>query len=127
MNGAFRTVISLLAPLLVMPSAAAQHNGSPVVTVSLAAEGERPVIDGLVDDVVWMNVEAFSALVHPEPNEGLPSTERTELRFLLDRENLYVAVICFDREPQNILVSQRRFLALNTASGITNSDGIGGR
>jgi hypothetical protein len=33
------------------------------VTVSLAAEGERPVIDGLVDDVVWMNVEPFSACI----------------------------------------------------------------
>lgn len=55
-----------------------------------------------------MDVDPFSAFIQQEPSEGQPSTERTELRFLLDRENLYVAVICFDREPQNILVSQSR-------------------
>lgn len=108
MNAAFRTAISVLSALLVTASAAAQPNGPPAVTVSLAAEGERPVIDGRVDDVVWMNVEAFSAFIQQEPNEGQPSTERTEVRFLLDRQNLYIAVICFDREPQNILVSQSR-------------------
>lgn len=88
MNRAVRTAISLLSGLLVTASAAAQPNGPPVVTVSLAAEGERPVVDGLVDDVVWMNVESFSAFIQQEPNEGQPSTERTELRFLLDRQNL---------------------------------------
>jgi hypothetical protein len=106
-NVASRTAISLLSALLVTASAAAQSNGPPVVTVSLAAD-DRPVIDGLVDDVVWMNVEAFSAFIQQEPNEGQPSTERTEVRFVLDRQNLYIAVICFDREPQNILVSQSR-------------------
>lgn len=74
----------------------------------MAREGERPVIDGVVDDAVWMDVEPFSAFIQQEPSEGQPSTERTELRFLLDRQNLYITVISFDREPQNILVSQSR-------------------
>lgn len=108
MNGVFRTALSLSGALLVTAGAAAQPNAPNAVTVSLAADGQRPVIDGLVDDVVWTNVEPFSAFVQQEPNEGQPSTERTELRFLLDRQHLYVAVICFDREPQNILVSQSR-------------------
>jgi hypothetical protein len=52
--------------------------------------------------------EPFAAFVQQEPNEGEAATERTEIRFLLDRQNLYVAVICFDSDPQNILVSHSR-------------------
>ncbi len=67
-----------------------------------------PVIDGVVDDAVWNNAPPFSAFIQQEPNEGEPASERTEIRFLLDRQTLYVSLLCFDTEPQNILVSQSR-------------------
>ena len=80
----------------------------PLLTIGHAVEGERPSVDGRVDDTVWAAAPPFSAFIQQEPNEGQPATEQTEIRFLLDRQNLYVAVICFDSEPQNILVSQSR-------------------
>lgn len=67
-NAAVRTALALSSAFLVTAGAAAQPNAPPVVTVRLAAEGQRPVIDGPVDDVVWMNVEPFSAFVQQEPN-----------------------------------------------------------
>jgi hypothetical protein len=85
-----------------------QQNGAPVLTVGHVAEGVRPLVDGRVDDEVWALAESFDTFVQQEPNEGEPATERTEVKFLLDRQHLYVAVICFDRDPQNILVSQSR-------------------
>jgi hypothetical protein len=88
---------------------AAQSIGAvPQITVHELGEGERPVIDGHVDDMSWSTTESFSAFVQQEPNDGQPATERTEIRFLLDRQNLYIGVICFDDEPENILVSQSR-------------------
>lgn len=108
MNGANRAVVLALSTLLITTSAAAQPHAPPRVTVTLAAAGQRPLIDGRVDDAVWMQVEPFSAFIQQEPNDGQPATEHTEVRFLLDRQTLYIAVICFDREPQNILVSQSR-------------------
>jgi hypothetical protein len=54
------------------------------------------------------NADPFSAFIQQDPNEGEPATERTEIRFLLDRRNLYIAVVCFDSEPGNILVTQSR-------------------
>jgi len=80
----------------------------PQITVHELGEGERPLIDGHVDDMFWSTTEPFSAFVQQEPNDGEPATERTEIRFLLDRQNLYIGVICFDDEPQSILVSQSR-------------------
>src|SRR5258705_9554792 len=88
---------------------AAQSIGAvPQITVHELGEGERPVIDGHIDDISWSTTESFSAFVQQEPNDGQPATERTEIRFLLDRQNLYIGVICFDDEPENILVSQSR-------------------
>ena len=108
MSGAFATVILLWSAMLVTTSAEAQSNGRPLLTIGHAAEGQRPLIDGRVDEAVWMQVAPFSAFIQQEPNEGQAATERTELRFVLDRQNLYIAVICFDREPQSIVVSQSR-------------------
>ena len=57
-----------------------------------------------VDDGVWANVPAVSAFVQQQPNEGAEASERTGIRFLIDTQHLYVGVICFDSEPQNLVV-----------------------
>ena len=88
--------------------AAAQPAAVPALTAGRVDGEKRPVIDGRVDDDVWAQVAPFTGFIQQEPNEGEAATERTEVRFLIDRQNLYVAVVCFDREPQNILVSQSR-------------------
>jgi hypothetical protein len=80
----------------------------PNLTVGRTAEGERPEIDGRVDDMVWAQAPPFSAFIQQEPEEGAPSTERTELRFLLDMQNLYISVVCFDSEPGNLVVTESR-------------------
>ena len=93
--------------LLRMPGIA-QETQLPILTAGRLAESEPPVIDGRVDEAIWGRAEPFSAFVQQDPNEGEPATERTEIRFLLDQRNLYIAVVCFDSEPGNILVSQSR-------------------
>jgi hypothetical protein len=97
-------VLGALAPA----PAAAQTAPIPQLTVGHPAEGERPVIDGRVDESVWNQSKPFSAFIQQDPDEGQPATERTEIRFLLDRENLYIAVVCFDSNPAEILVSESR-------------------
>ena len=80
----------------------------PQLTVGRLAEGERLVIDGRVDDAIWSGAPPFSTFIQQEPDDGQPATERTEVRFLIDRQNLYIAVVCFDSEPDKIVVSQSR-------------------
>jgi hypothetical protein len=87
---------------------AVAQQAAPTLIAGRAAAGVPPRVDGRVDDEVWAAVEPFTAFVQQEPNEGEPATERTEIRFLLDERNLYVAVVCFDSNPGNILVSQSR-------------------
>jgi hypothetical protein len=101
-------VIGAVGLLFLPGPGIAQQTQLPVLTVGRPAEGEPPVIDGRVDEAVWGNADPFSAFIQQDPNEGEPATERTEIRFLLDRRNLYIAVVCFDSEPGNILVTQSR-------------------
>jgi hypothetical protein len=97
------TLLVAIAPTI----AGAQAKDRPVLTIGRVSEA-RPVIDGAVDEPAWGGTTPFTTFVQQEPNEGEPATERTEVRFLLDRQNLYVSLICFDSQPQNMIVSQSR-------------------
>jgi hypothetical protein len=80
----------------------------PELTVGHLPEGDGPVIDGRLNEASWSSAEPFSAFVQQEPDEGQPATERTEVRFILNRENLYIGIVNFDSEPDRIVVSQSR-------------------
>ena len=71
-------------------AAVAQDGARPNLTIGRVTDAP-PVIDGVVDDAVWNSAPPFSTFIQQEPNEGEPASERTEIRFLLDRQNLYVA------------------------------------
>lgn len=74
----------------------------------LTQEMSGPTIDGRVDEEVWRLVEPYGTFTQQDPIEGAPATERTEVRVLIDRSTLYVGIICFDSEPDKIVISQGR-------------------
>jgi len=89
-------------------SVAAQDAQVPQLNVGHLAEGGGPVIDGIVDEASWASTQPFSAFIQQEPDEGEPATEKTEVRFILDQQNLYIGIVNFDSEPDRIVVSQSR-------------------
>ena len=74
----------------------------------LADGAAIPQIDGKVTDEAWLAVEPYSTFTQTDPIEGAPASERTEVRVLFDKTHLYISVICFDSEPDRIVVSQSR-------------------
>ena len=91
----------------------------PQLTAGRLAEGMSLEIDGRVDEPAWSTAQPFTRFVQQEPDEGRAATERTEVRFLVDRRNLYIAVIADDSEPTRIVVSQsRRDADLNETDSI---------
>ena len=66
-----------------------------------------PRLDGFVDEE-WMRMEPATDYVQQLPDEGQPATERTEVRIGYTQDTLYVAVICFDSEPESIVSTQAR-------------------
>lgn len=67
-----------------------------------------PELDGLISEEVWDSIPPATDFVQQNPDEGAPSTQRTEVRIGFDDSNLYFGVICFDTEPERIVVTQNR-------------------
>lgn len=81
----------------------------PTLPASLLPAGAgAPTIDGRVSDDAWARVPPYDAFIQQDPIDGAPASERTEVRVLFDQTHVYIGIVCFDREPDKILVSQAR-------------------
>jgi hypothetical protein len=67
-----------------------------------------PVIDGNLDEAVWNSAVPVTDFVQAEPAEGLPASEKTEVRLLYDDKMIYVGVICYDADPSRIVTTDSR-------------------
>ncbi|MEW6321105.1 MAG: DUF5916 domain-containing protein [Acidobacteriota bacterium] len=114
-----RAVLTIIALLLLTTDVSARQ-GAPTIPVGRLADGASPpAIDGRVDDEAWRSVSPVSTFTQTDPNEGAPASERTEVRVLMGRGQLYIGVICFDADPSRIIVAQaRRDAALNDVDSI---------
>lgn len=64
---------------------------------------ESVEIDGRFDEPAWALAEPVGNFIQRRPRTGEPITERTEVRFLYDDDNLYIAVFCFDSDASGIV------------------------
>jgi hypothetical protein len=87
----------------------ARADESSGTRIAEAAEApEAPILDGIVEDAIWSTAQVITDFVQAEPYEGEPSTEKTEVRLLFDRTHLYLGVICYDSDPDGIIVTDAR-------------------
>jgi hypothetical protein len=78
---------------------------------------ERIAIDGSLDEPAWERAVPATDFVQWSPNPGEPSPEPTEVRFLYDADNLYIAFHSFDSDMANRTVTE-----LKEDFSPTNSD-----
>ncbi len=64
-----------------------------------------PAIDGILDDAVWQNAPSETGFKTYHPDYGKDMKENTVVYYAYDRENLYFAYRCYDREPAKIKAS----------------------
>ena len=68
-----------------------------------------PVIDGRVlDDPAWTSIEPVTGFRQTTPEDGAAASERTEVRVAYSNDTLYFGVVCYDRDPSTIIVSDSR-------------------
>ncbi|MGE0773039.1 MAG: DUF5916 domain-containing protein [Cyclobacteriaceae bacterium] len=68
-----------------------------------------PVIDGEVrNDEVWKALEPFDGLTQIRPVSGQAASERTEIRIGYTATTLYVSAVCYDMQPDKLVVSDAR-------------------
>ena len=73
----------------------------------------EPMIDGnILKDEVWQKIEPFGGLLQSQPNYGQMASERTEIRIAYTEHTFYLAVVCYDSDPDGLVVSDARRDAL---------------
>ena len=68
-----------------------------------------PVVDGKVTgDGAWSQVMPAQGFWQTRPNEGRPATQETQVFIGYTDDALYIGVICFDENPEQIIVTDSR-------------------
>jgi len=70
-------------------------------------------------DPAWAGVMPATGFVQTAPDEGLPASERTEVRVVFTDDTIYVGIICYDSDPSAIIVTDSR-----RDSSLTSSDSV---
>jgi hypothetical protein len=65
-------------------------------------------LDGTLDDPLWVQASSISNFLQREPYEGRTPTERTEVRVLYDKHDVYFGITCFDSDPKGIVATELR-------------------
>ena len=99
-------VIRSVAVLLVVFSALLGWAAPSGIATALQ---RAPVLDGdVLGDEAWRGGRAMTGFTQVRPAEGEPASERTEVFVGYTETMLYVGVVCHDREPGAIIVSDTR-------------------
>ena len=69
---------------------------------------QGPVVDGHLDEQVWLAAAVIDDFVQQEPSEGAPATERTVVRLLYDERALYIGVEAYDSQPDGVIATEKR-------------------
>jgi hypothetical protein len=96
---------------------------SALASIALAVEVKAvrvqhgPKMDGSLADPVWQSAVPFVDFRQVEPEADAEPTERTELRVLYDESNLYIGVLCLDREPGRIAANSMAHDSVGGSAG----------
>ena len=75
----------------------------PVITAQRVHSSIR--FDGDLEEADWQTAQPAADFRQREPRNGEDATEKTEIRILYDRDNLYIGVLCFDSQPDKIIAN----------------------
>ena len=117
-----RLLVVVVLGCLVHPGIAqAQESAAEATTIApeLTAAGfplarawrveDAPVVDGdVLNDPAYADATAATGFRQNKPDEGQPSSDRTEVRIVYTDDTLYFGVVCYVRDPQTIIVADSR-------------------
>ncbi|MFC1840254.1 DUF5916 domain-containing protein [Thermodesulfobacteriota bacterium] len=88
----------------------------PIFSIPLYAEeipdavvrelSEEIKVDGILDESSWKEVPGIDSLTQVEPHQFEVPTERTKVWFAYNKDALYIAVFCEDRNPEQIVATE---------------------
>ncbi len=105
--GTFLLLLLFLQPILMSQSTPDdQQHGKNWLDLR---DSEGPlVLDGILDEEAWSRADEANVFTQRDPDEGMPSTEKTRIRVLYDKDNIYFGVECWDSQAEGILATELR-------------------
>jgi hypothetical protein len=94
----------VVAALALITSATVAEGQTPASrpTLNVPRLAGPPVIDGKLDDGVWLEAARITSFTQMEPVDGAPATERTEVWIAYDSRRLYLAFYAHYSDPGSI-------------------------
>ena len=78
-------------------------------TTTAFALRTAPVIDGeVLEDNAWSNVSPTGGFSQVRPDEGQPATQKTEVFVGYTEDSLYIGVVAYDDNPEEIIFTDAR-------------------
>jgi hypothetical protein len=74
-----------------------------VYTTNSIGDNAPPKLDGILDDAAWDRVEWANDYVENQPDNGTAPSEQTKFKIVYDDKNLYIGVLCLDKDPDGIV------------------------
>ena len=110
------TPVDTVNPVNPVNNAELVAQASPKLANAISVEAP-PTLDGdVLGDPVWAAAEPVSGFRQSAPDEGQPATERTEVRVVFTADTIFFGIVCYDRDPSSIIVSDsRRDSSMNNA------------
>jgi hypothetical protein len=108
-------------PPMPSPPAVIARDEQGRVTVRVTRLAEPLVIDGELNEPTYTTVQSFGEFIQQEPNEGQPSTERSEVWVFFDDANVYVSARYWKSDPSDLIANEMR----KDEQGIFRNDSIG--
>ncbi|HWP83478.1 MAG TPA: DUF5916 domain-containing protein [Bacteroidota bacterium] len=83
-------------------------SGTPMMVTARAMKAPTaPLLDGdVLNDPAYTGTQVLDGFWQTTPDEGKPSSERTEVRVVYTRDTLYVGVVCYERDTRNIIAGE---------------------
>ncbi len=78
------------------------------MTAERMQDDERIVLDGVLDEPVWMRAQHGGEFIMQDPVLGGTPTERTEVRIAFNQDHLYIGATLFDSEPDKLKGNTRK-------------------
>lgn len=76
--------------------------GQPRIYETRKIQVQPPVVDGIMDEPIWNQVEWSGSFTQFEPYDGKPPSQPTFFKILYDDNNLYVGIMSYDSLPAEI-------------------------
>ena len=79
------------------------------IIYSVDRSTKLPIIDGnVLNDEAWSSIKPIVSFTQKSPDEGQAATEQTVLRLMYSDRMFYLSVVCYDTNPNAIVISDTR-------------------